>query len=89
MHPVTFKRKILTLTLSGLDFVYAVGMAAEFKDNNEKSCSWSRNRVSQWEILIKSILEPYGRSTAMSTAWELTTAVSIFLFRIFVCLFEK
>ena len=52
-----------TPTLSGLNIVYAVGMAAqefffenfdfinecknEFKGNNENSCSWSRNRVSR------------------------------------------
>ena len=33
----------------------------------------TKNRAADPEIvfLIKSILEPYGRSTAMPTAWEL------------------
>ena len=33
----------------------------------------TKNRAADPEIvfLVKSILEPYGRSTAMPTAWEL------------------
>ena len=47
------------------------GYKNELKDNNEKSYSWSRNRVShkidfkaQWAI-------GNDRATAMPTAWEL------------------
>ena len=38
----------------------------EFKDNNEKSCSWSKKG-----FLTKSISETNGRATAMPTALEL------------------
>ena len=35
----------------------------------------TKNRAADPEIgfLIKSILEPYGRATAMPTPWEITT----------------
>ena len=39
----------------------------EFKDNNEKLCSWSRNRVSH-----KIDFKAKWPRTAMPTAWELT-----------------
>ena len=51
-----------------ITFNFKNGCKNEFKDNNEKSDSWSRNRV-----LTKSISKPYGCATAMPSAWELTT----------------
>ena len=42
----------------------------QFKDNNEKSCSRYRNRVSP-----KAISKPYGRATTMPKAWELNSHI--------------
>ena len=53
-----------------MNFDWKNGCKNEFKDNNEKSWSWSRNK-----ILTKSISKLYGRATAMPPAWELTSLI--------------
>ena len=49
-----------------MNFDFKNGCKNKFKDDNEKSCSWSKNRVS-----LKMISKPIGCATAMPTAWEL------------------
>ena len=49
----------------------------EFKDNNEKSCSWYRNRVSQ-KIDFKAIWP----RIAMPPAWELSSLLFSFIFTV-------
>ena len=56
-----------------MNFGFKNGCKNEFKDNNEKSCSSSRNRV-----LTKSVSKPNGPATAMPTALELKIQKFVF-----------
>ena len=50
-------------------FYFQNGWKSEFNDKNEKSCSWSRNRVScKIDFKVQC-------TTAMPTAWELTIVI--------------
>ena len=47
-----------------INFDFKNGFKNEFKDNNEKSCSWSRNRVSH-EIDFKAVSPHNGYAASL------------------------